>query len=67
MLTCFDSGANLNLISGQLASDLNLQSISKKPSKHTVGMGSSVQTEYGTYRSGLGPNDAGKYYELTCQ
>ena len=67
VLTFFDSGANLNLISGELAADLNLQTISKKPSKLTVVGGSLVRTEYGTYQCCLGPNESGNYYELTCQ
>jgi len=67
VLTFFDSGANLNLISGELANNLNLQIISKKPSNLTVVGGSSVRTEYGTYRCCLGPSETGKYFELTCQ
>ena len=67
VLTFFDSGANINIISGELATSQNLQIISKKPSQLTVVGGSSIRTEYGTYRCCLGPNEKGEYFEITCQ
>ena len=67
VLTFFDSGANTNLVNGDLAIDQNFQIITKKPTKLTVVGGGSISTEMGRFRFNLGPTESGDYHELKCQ
>ena len=66
-LVFFDRGANTNLIKGELASKENLQQVSKKTTSLTVVGGTSIRTEYGTYRFALGPTEKGEFHEIVCQ
>ena len=66
-LIFFDRGANTNLIKGEIAVQENLQVISKKPTNLTVVGGTSIRTEYGTYRFALGPTDKDEFHEINCQ
>ena len=66
-LVFFDTGANTNLISGELAVNESLQLISSRPSSLTVVGGSSIKTEYGSYRLALGPDPSGEFFEIKCQ
>ena len=47
VLAFFDSGANVNLIDGDLATCENLQCISDKPTSLSVVGGNQIRTEYG--------------------
>ena len=67
VLCFYDRGANLNLIDGELAEKEELQVVTSKPSTLTVPGGREVGTEYGTYRTVLGPTEGGEYLEITCQ
>ena len=67
VLTFFDSGANTNLVNGDLAIEQKLQIITKKPTKLTVVGGGSITTEMGKFRFNLGPLESGTYHELKCQ
>jgi len=67
VLVFYDSGANTNLISGEVAARESLQQITSKPTKLTVVGGGTINTEYGAYRFALGPTIAGDYHEITCQ
>ena len=67
VLVFFDTGANTNLISGEVAVKESLQQITSKPTKLTVVGGGTIKTEYGSYRFALGPTSAGDYHEITCQ
>ena len=66
-LVFFDTGANTNLILGELAVTESLQLISSRSSSLTVVGGSSIKTEYGSYRLALGPDTSGEFYEVKCQ
>ena len=65
-LTFLDSGANANLIDGQLARNLELQLISNKTTALGVTGGGSIMTEYGGFRFNLGPGEDGKHHEITA-
>ena len=66
VLTFFDSGANVNLIEGDLAIRENLQCISDKPSSLSVVGGNQIKTEYGQYTFSLGPTSENEFHTLTC-
>ena len=65
VLTFFDSGANVNLIDGKVATNENLQLISPKPTALTVVGGGTVKTSYGSYRFNMGPTEGNQYHEIT--
>ena len=67
VLTFFDSGANHNMINGELAEDIDLRVVTDKPVHVGVVGGGSVFTSYGTYALSLGPTQAGYYHNLTAQ
>ena len=67
VLTFFDSGANTNLVNGELALDQNLEIITKKPTKLTVVGGGTITTEMGKFRFNLGPTESGEFHEIKCQ
>ena len=67
VLCLYDRGANQHLIEGQLAKELNLKLLTKKPSKLSILSGGSVLPTYGSYKMLLGPTDSGKYHELATQ
>ena len=56
-LTFFDSGANANLIHGQLAEKEGLQLIYSNSTVLGVMGGGSIMTEYGNFRFNLGPGE----------
>ena len=66
VLTFFDSGANVNLIDGDLATRENLQYISKKPTALSVVGRNQIETEYGQYKFNLGPTPENDFHTLTC-
>ena len=66
-LTFYDRGASQHLINGQMAEDCNLKVINPRPSTLTVVGGSSISTDYGLYRFGLGKTKEGKVHDIVCQ
>ena len=66
VLAFFDSGANVNLIDGDLATWENLQCISEKPTSLPVVGGNQIKTEYGQYKFSLGPSPENEFHTLTC-
>ena len=67
MLVFFDRGANINLVDGELANDLDLKVMSRKTA--TIGGigGTNSISNYGTYGLSLGPDEDGLYHEITAQ
>ena len=67
VLTFYDRGANMHLIEGQLAEDINLKVATDKPITIGVVGGGKVSTQYGTYAVNLGPTEDGFFYEISAQ
>ena len=67
ILVFFDRGANVNLISGELAETEGLTKSSLKPTRLTVVGGNSIRTQYGQYKFCLGPTNNDEYHEISCQ
>ena len=63
----YDSGSNGNLIHGELAEDLKLRVINDRPTGIGTAGAGGVWSYYGQYSLGLGPDQEGYYYKLTCQ
>ena len=66
VLTFFDSGANVNLIDGDIAVRENLPCVNDKPSSLSVVGGNQIRTEYGQYRFSLGPTPENEFHTLSC-
>ena len=64
-LVLFDRGSNVNLISGPLAEQEDLQIISDKPSTIKIVGGEGISTQYGVYKLVLGSRETG-YHTLVC-
>ena len=67
VLTFYDSGANQNMIKGEIAEDINLKVLNQRPVHVGVVGGGKVWTNYGTYGFSLGPTEDGYYYSLSAQ
>ena len=67
VLTLFDSGANHNLIRGDLGEDLGMKVVTDAPVSIRTAGGGKVQTDFGSYKVCLGPTDENKYQEVTAQ
>ena len=67
ILVFFYRGANVNLISGELAETEGLTKSSLKPTRLTVVGGNSIRTQYGQYKFCLGPTNNDEYHEISCQ
>ena len=67
VLTLFDSGANHNLIRGNLGEDLGMKVVTDAPVSIRTAGGGKVQTDFGSYKVCLGPTDDNKYQEVTAQ
>ena len=67
VLTFYDSGANQNMIKGEIAEDINLKVLNQRPIHVGVVGGGKVWTNYGTYGFSLGPTEDGFYYNLSAQ
>ena len=66
-LTFFDTGANNNLIDGELAEEINLKVVDSTPSTLGIVGGGRLSTRYGSYKVHIGPTPEEKYQELLCQ
>ena len=66
VLTFFDSGANVNLIDGDIAIRENLPCITNKPTSLSVVGGNQIRTEYGQYQFSLGPTPKNEFHTLSC-
>ena len=66
VLAFFDSGANVNLIDGDLATRENLLCTSEKPTSLSVVGGNQIKTEYGQYKFSIGPTPENEFHTLTC-
>ena len=63
-LVMFDTGANTNVINGNLVEMLDFQVIDRVPTT-IKGVGDSkVNAEFGTYKLNLGPTPDGKFHEI---
>ena len=67
VLTFFDRGANMHLIEGELAEDIDLKVVTDEPITIGVVGGGKISTNYGTYAVHLGPTEDGYFYELSAQ
>ena len=65
-LCFFDTGANIHMVSGDLAERERVKIISQNPTTLKVVGGSEVITEYGTFMLNLGPDVEGSVHSLVC-
>ena len=66
VLTFFDSGANQNLIDGEIG-EMLCKVISRRPNNIGTAGGGTVNSCYGTYGFRLGPDNDGMYHEIIAQ
>jgi hypothetical protein len=67
VLTFYDSGANGNLICGEVADRSGLTVLDSRSAVVTVMGGGTVDTGFGLYSCMLGPDADGQYHELELQ
>ena len=67
VLTFYDSGANHNLVSGELAEEIDLKILTDVPSQIGVAGGEIIWTKYGSYRFNVGPTEEGDYIQINAQ
>lgn len=67
LLTLYDRGANQNLISGEIAEDLNIKVHEREQSSIGVISGNRILTGFGTYELYIGPTSDAKYHQIIAQ
>ena len=65
-LCFFDSGANIHMISGELAEREKIKVISQSPTVLKVVGGGEVITDYGTYQLNMSTTDESDYQSFLC-
>ena len=66
VLCFFDSGANIHMISGELAEREKIRVISQNPTVLKVVGGGEVVTDYGTYQLNISTNADSEYQSFIC-